>query len=153
MGTAQKDKFENAASSMGERAKGAASEAGTAIKDAVTETGSRAKEAIADAGHKVSETAGYLGKKAEEATSAVGSGLKQMAGSLREHTPDKGMFGAASSAVADTLESGGKYLQQHGMSGIGEDMTNLIRRNPLPAFLIGIGIGFLVAKATHATRS
>jgi hypothetical protein len=31
---------------------------------------------------------------------------------------------------------------------MGEDLTNLIRRNPLPAVLVGIGIGYLLARAT-----
>ena len=29
-------------------------------------------------------------------------------------------------------------------------MTNMIRRNPIPAVLIGIGIGFLLARATRS---
>jgi hypothetical protein len=29
-----------------------------------------------------------------------------------------------------------------------EDFTNLVRRNPIPALLIGVAFGFLVARAT-----
>jgi hypothetical protein len=50
--------------------------------------------------------------------------------------------------VAGALESSGRYLEEQGLSGIGEDLTNLIRRNPLPAILLGIGLGFLLARAT-----
>jgi hypothetical protein len=30
---------------------------------------------------------------------------------------------------------------------MGQDLTNLVRRNPLPAVLLGIGFGFLLARA------
>jgi hypothetical protein len=33
-----------------------------------------------------------------------------------------------------------------------EDVTNLIRRNPIPALLIGIGAGFLLARAMTPRR-
>jgi hypothetical protein len=56
--------------------------------------------------------------------------------------------------VADTLEGGGRYLQEHGLSGIGEDLTNLVRRNPVPAVLLGIGLGlglgYLIARVTSS---
>jgi hypothetical protein len=56
-------------------------------------------------------------------------------------------MGTAASKVADTLERGGRYLQEEGLSGIAGDVTDLIKRNPIPALLVGIGIGFLLAQA------
>jgi hypothetical protein len=112
----------------------------------MTETARNAASAVAE---KASDAASYVGKKAEDATSAVGSGMKSLAGTIRENMPHEGVLGSAGGAVADTLESGGKYLAEHGLSGIGEDITGLIRRNPIPAVLIGIGVGFLLARATR----
>jgi hypothetical protein len=109
-----------------------------------------AKDVAAAAAKKAGEAASCIGHKAEDATSTVGGGMKSLAGSIREHTPREGMLGHATSAVADTLESGGRYLQEHGLSGVGEDVTGLIRRNPIPAVLIGIGIGYLIARATRS---
>jgi hypothetical protein len=60
------------------------------------------------------------------------------------------MMGTAASRVADTLETGGRYLQEHGLSGIGDDFSNLIRRNPIPAVLVGIGVGFLLARSLRS---
>jgi hypothetical protein len=48
--------------------------------------------------------------------------------------------------VAGTLESGGRYLEEQGLGGIAEDVTGLIRRNPIPAVLIGVGLGFMLAR-------
>jgi hypothetical protein len=141
MATIQKD-LHNQASNFGEQAKGTASD-----------VASKAKDIGATATQKASEAASYVGKKADDATGAVGAGMKSVAQTIRENTPDKGMLGSATSAVADTLEQGGRYLQEQGLSGIGTDMTNLIRRNPIPAVLVGIGVGFLLARALTSSRS
>ena len=80
--------------------------------------------------------------------------MKSLAGTIRDKAPGSGMMGNAASTVADTLESGGRYLQEQGLSGIGEDLTNLIRRNPFPALLVGIGVGYLIEGriSTHRNR-
>jgi hypothetical protein len=52
--------------------------------------------------------------------------------------------------MADTLERGGRYLEEEGLRGIGQDLTNVIRRNPIPALLLGIGIGFLIARSLRS---
>jgi hypothetical protein len=57
------------------------------------------------------------------------------------------MLGSASSSLARTLEQGGEYLEHEGLSGISKDLTNVIRRNPIPALCIGIGLGFILARA------
>ena len=52
-------------------------------------------------------------------------------------------------AVARDLE-GAVEAALPRLSGIGEDLTGMIRRNPVPALLIGIGLGFLIARATRS---
>ena len=86
------------------------------------------------------------GQKADAAASAVGEGMTSLAHSIREKAPHEGMIGSASSRVASGLESGGRYLQKEGFHGMMDDLTQLIRSNPLPALLIGVGIGFLLAQ-------
>jgi hypothetical protein len=110
-----------------------------------------AKDLASSVAHSMGEAGSVVGDKANEATSAVGSGMKSLAGSIRQHTPHEGVLGTASASVADSLESGGRYLQEEGLGGMADDVTNLIRRNPIPAVLIGIGLGFMLAKVT--TRS
>jgi hypothetical protein len=97
-----------------------------------------------------SDMASNVGHRVEDATSTVGSGMRNLAGTLRENLPHEGMMGSASSAVADTLERGGRYLEEEGLSGLGEDLTSLIRRNPIPALLVGIGVGFLIARSMRS---
>jgi hypothetical protein len=106
-----------------------------------------AEDAATSLAQKASDAASFVGKKADDAASAVGSGMKSLGETIRDKAPQKGPLGAAGTAVADTLETGGRYLKEHGLSGIGADLTNVIKRNPIPAVLVGIGLGFLIAHA------
>jgi hypothetical protein len=109
-----------------------------------------------DVASNVASTAGDLasnvGKRADDATTAVGGGMKSLAQTIRENAPHGGMVVQASGMVASTLDSSGRYLQDSGLSDIADDVTNVIRRNPIPAVLVGIGIGFLIARATMSRR-
>jgi hypothetical protein len=108
----------------------------------------KASEVASNVTDKAKQAAADLGKRAEDATHTVGGGMKDLAGTIREKSPREGVFGSAASSVASGLECGGQYLQEQGVGGIAEDVTNLIRRNPIPALLIGIGLGFFLARAT-----
>jgi hypothetical protein len=95
---------------------------------------------------KTQGAASFLEEKAEQAAEAVGAGMESLGQSIREHKPEGGVLGNAGEAVAKNLEAGGHYLEEKGLKGIGEDITNMIRRNPVPALLIGVGVGFLLAR-------
>jgi hypothetical protein len=90
--------------------------------------------------------ASFVEEKAEQATHAVGAGMESLGETIREHKPQAGVLSDAGEAVAKKLVAGGHYLEEHGLKGIGEDVTNMIRRNPVPALLIGVGVGFLIAR-------
>jgi len=115
-------------------------------KDTANKAGSFVKDAASTVAHKTEDAASYVAHKAEDATAAVGRNMESLAGTIRSKTPHEGMLGAAGSAVADTLESCGRELEEHGLSGIADDITNTVRRHPVPAILIGIGLGFLLAR-------
>jgi len=88
-----------------------------------------------------------VGERADQAAGTVGSTLQTAADKLRENAPDSGYLGSAARTVSDTLASGGRYLEREQLSGMFDDMTNLIRNNPVPALLIAVGVGFLMARA------
>jgi hypothetical protein len=104
----------------------------------------------ANVGDKAKELVHAVGQKADDVASAVGGGVKSLGDKLRESGPQEGVLGSASSAVAGALERGGEYLKEHGLSGIAEDLTGLIKKNPIPAVLISLGVGFLIARATRS---
>jgi hypothetical protein len=122
--------FKNQANEAAENFKNKANEAASCVTD-------KARQAASD-----------LGKKAEDAAHTVGGGMKTLADTIRDKGPHEGVFGSATSSVAGGLESGGQYLQEHGIGGIAEDLTTMIRRNPIPALLCAVGLGFFLARAT-----
>ncbi len=111
------------------------------------------KDAASSAAHLVGDAGAAIGTKTNQATAAVASGMKSLAGAIRDNLPGDGVVGTASSSVAETLESGGRYLQHEGLGGMARDTATLIRRHPIPAVLVGIGIGFLLAKVSLRSLS
>lgn len=125
------------------------------IKDKAKETAAtvaeKTKEAASGVANKAGQIASTVGDKADNAVESMGTGMKSFAGTLRDNLPDKGMIGGASDSVAGALESGGRYLEEKGLSGIGTDMTEIIKRNPVPAVLLALGLGYLIACATRSS--
>jgi hypothetical protein len=132
----------------------AASQAGERAKEAAAGVGAKAREAASAVGELVSSAASAVGstvsKSADRMTSATGSGVRHLGETIKEKGPHSGMFGGASRAVGDTLEEGGQYLEKAGLSGMFEDCTELIRRNPVPAILLGVGLGFLLGRTLRS---
>ena len=77
--------------------------------------------------------------------------MKAAADAIRHNAPHDGRLGQASTAVAQSLTDTGAYLEREGLEGIAKDITTLIKKNPIPALMIGIGLGFLVARASSRT--
>lgn len=122
------------------------------MQDALRDKGGQmvdsAKDMAANVGEKAKDMACSIAGKAEDTTHAVGSGIQSLGSTVRERLPHTGVVGAAAGTLADGLESSGHYLQEEGLKGISEDLTNMIRRNPVPAMLVGVAVGFLIARVT-----
>jgi ElaB/YqjD/DUF883 family membrane-anchored ribosome-binding protein len=135
------------APSVKDKAYEEASALATKAKDAASCTVQKTKDVASSVVQQVEDMASTIGHKAEGAVDSVGGGMKSLAGSIRDKAPENGVLGNAASGVAGTLESGGAYLQEQNLRGMAEDATSLIRRYPLQAILVGVGVGFLVARA------
>lgn len=138
------------ASQAYDKTKDVAGQAYDKAKDVAGQAYDKAKEAAASVGGMVSNAASSVGKTAENLTTSTGASIKHLGETLGEKAPHEGMIGTASQTVANSLRDSGKYLEEAGLSGIGEDLTELIRRNPVPAILVGIGIGFLMGRVLRS---
>jgi ElaB/YqjD/DUF883 family membrane-anchored ribosome-binding protein len=138
----------HAASDVKNKAQDLGSTAMHQAKETTSNLADKAKDAASAVGHRMSDAANYAGQKADDATSAAGSSLKNLASQVRQRGPHEGMLGSATEGVAGALDRTGEYLREQGLSGMTNDFTNLVRRNPIPALLIGVAFGFLVARAT-----
>lgn len=121
---------------------GAAGDKLNKAQQAGSEAADKAKDALSSA-------AGAVGEAADAGAAAVGGGIKSLAGTIRDKGPHEGMLGDATSTVAKGLEQTGKYLQKEGVTGMADDLSEMIKRNPIPAVLVGIGIGFMLAQLTR----
>jgi len=110
----------------------------------------KAKSMASDVADSARHMASGAGQAAENATSRLGEGVSSLAGQVRDHGPHGGTFGSATEAVASTLDRGGRYLQDEGLSGMADDVTQMIRKNPIPALFIALGVGFLLARVTRS---
>jgi hypothetical protein len=140
----------NKARDTAEHVRDTASSVAERARDTASSLAGQTRDAASSAARTAGNVASNLGERADEATTSVGSGMQSLAGSIRGSAPQGGVMGTAASKVADALESSGRYLQEHGVRDIGNDLANLIRRNPIPSLLVGIGIGYLIARATRS---
>jgi ElaB/YqjD/DUF883 family membrane-anchored ribosome-binding protein len=132
-------------------------------KERAREAASGATQKAQDLMHKAQETASNVAQKAQDAASTaqqrtdealsnVGEKMSSLAGTLRQSAPQGGSLGTAASAVADRLEAGGSYLQEHGLEDMAGEMATLVRRYPMQAVLVGLGVGFLLGQAFSSRR-
>jgi len=134
--------MENQGSNLTEQAKGVAEN----VKDKAKQAGEYVKDKAGQAGE-------FVRDKADQAAGTAGKGMESLAGTIRDKGPQQGFLGRATSTVADTLDRTGKYLEDQGVSGMAGDLTTLIKNHPLPAVLVGIGLGFMLARLTTSSRS
>jgi len=140
----------DAVANVADRTKEATSSAVDRTRDVASHAVDRARDMAGQVADKAKDAASAAGHKAEQVTDKVGSGLSSAADSIRQHAPDSGMLHRAADKVADTLDSSGRYIKEEGLGGMANDLTELIKRNPIPALLVGICLGALIGRATRS---
>jgi uncharacterized protein YjbJ (UPF0337 family) len=86
---------------------------------------------------------------AVQPVSAVGEKIGSLADVIREKAPHEGAVGTAATAVAEKLNVAGSYLQEKDLNHVLSDVSSMIRRYPVPSLLVGLGIGYLLARSTR----
>jgi hypothetical protein len=141
---------QDAAHAAGQKAQEVAHTAADKVRDVAQQAGQKAEDLAHTASEKVKDAAHTAGQKAEDATASLGGTLRSAAEKVRSSTPQEGMIGRASDAVAGALDQSGQYLQEKNLSGMADDLTEMIRRNPIPAVLCGVGVGFLIGRSLRS---
>lgn len=60
----------------------------------------------------------------------------------------QGAISTAATSVADGLGSVSSYLQEKEVTEMATDLTALIRRYPVQSFVVGVGLGYILARLT-----
>jgi len=103
------------------------------VQDMASNVADKAKDMASNVADKAKQVAGTVTDKADSAVSSAGSGIQNLAGQIRDRGPQSGVLGSATSTVASTLENTGKYLEEQGVTGMADDLTNMIKQYPIPA--------------------
>ena len=115
-------------------------------REAAASAGEMASHAASAVGEMAAQAACEVGREADNLSVRAGIGIQGLGDRLSKSAPQTGLMGNASQAVAKTVKDGGEYLQGAKLSGMTEDIAQLIRRNPIPAVLIAIGLGWFVGR-------
>jgi len=152
--TTRKDQFpsqaKDAAHNVADKAKDAASSVADKARDTAHNVADAARDAATHAGQAIRDTASTVGRKAEDWTSTAGHKVESLGDTVRHQGPNSGMLGKATEGLAEGLESVGGYMSDKNLSGMMGDVTDLIKRNPIPALLVGLGIGYLLGKSLRS---
>jgi hypothetical protein len=105
-------------------------------------------EIVDDARAKAAEVGDAAANKVDSAMTATGEQMSTLAQSVRENAPE-GKAGEVASKAADALDRGGEYLQTADLQMVRGDLERVIREHPIESLLVGVGIGYLVARATR----
>ncbi len=108
-----------------------------------------ATETVAGMAAKVQEFGVTAASTASEAATAVGEQIGSLAGAIRDHAPRDGAMATAATTVAGGLESASTYLKEKDYENLAADLTALVRNYPVQALLVGVGVGYLLARGTR----
>ena len=87
--------------------------------------------------------------RADAATTTVGEKMTDAAQTIRQNAPASGTLGNVADTAATTLDRAGTYLQQQDLADMRSDLEGIIRRHPIESLLVGLGVGYLLARSTR----
>ena len=116
------------------------------VQRRLQEYGDKTGGVVATMSAKAREFGATAAKKASEAAPVIGGKMKSLASAIRGKAPHEGKIGTTATKVAGGLESASCYLQEKKFDHLGEDVRGLVRRYPLQSLLVGVGLGFLLAR-------
>jgi hypothetical protein len=88
--------------------------------------------------------------KAYDATSGLTSHVQDLAttvGDMTRHTVEQ-----ASEKVSEAVHAGKEYFSNHSLKDMGAEIPSLIRKYPIPALLIGLGVGAYLTRSNRRGR-
>jgi hypothetical protein len=115
-------------------------------QNAVEDVRAKAAQAVDVAEEKVAKVGEKVNDNLDSAMTSVGGQMNTLAQTVREKAPE-GKVGDVAYTAADALERGGRYLQDADTSMVRSDLENIIRRYPMESLLVGLGVGYLLARS------
>ncbi len=127
---------QHAGNQHGQHAAGGQTSGGQSTASTLADMASQGREKVRDAANAASEGIGHAAEKVQRwAQDAYGVSSEQV--------------GEAADKVQQWAGDAYGYTADH-MKDFGQELTSFVRRNPVPALLIGFGVGMLLGRASRA---
>ena len=121
--------------------------------DTVSDKAQQVASDVKDKAQQVADKAQDIGQqavdRADDATTTVGEKMTDVAQTIRDKAPMSGPVANAADTAANTLERAGSYLQEQDLADMRSDLEGIIRRHPIESLLVGLGVGYLLARSTR----
>ncbi len=114
------------------------------VQEIASGVAQKAQDWAANVADKAQETAAAAVDRTNDGIAAVGHGMSALGTRVRDAGPKNGMLGSAATTVADKLQAGGHYLEEHSIKDMGKDMTDIVRHHPIQALVVSFGLGCLL---------
>jgi hypothetical protein len=118
-----------------------------AARDKAAGLADQAQEAGAQIADKAQQIGSQVADKADAAATTVGEKLTDVAQTIRDKAPASGPVADAADTAAETLQRAGTYLREQDLADVRTDLEGLIRRHPIESLLVGLGVGYLLARS------
>jgi len=122
----------------------AANDAKGKIQELPSSAAQQVENVASDVSHKAQEWAAAAVDKTNDGIAVVGHQMTALGGTVRETAPQNGVIGSAATTVANQVQAGGHYLEEHGLGDMGKDLTAMIRHYPIRSVLVGFGLGCML---------
>lgn len=112
---------------------------------ATAEMAQQAKNAVGAVGERVRDLGTNVNTGAEQVRTSVAEGMESVAETIQHRAPEEGPLASAATSTADNVESAANYVRDNDFAKMSQDLAAIVRRYPLPALLVGVGLGYLMA--------
>jgi hypothetical protein len=130
---------QNAGGNVADKARDIARSATETARDAATGVMERARDA-----------AGTVADRAKEMAGSAADTAREWASGAVDSVKDSDVVNKAGEYVSEAWETGSRYFQEHSFKDMADDVAGVIRRNPIPALLVGVGLGFILARSLRS---
>jgi len=117
------------------------------VKDTAQQVTDKAQEVGSQLADKAQDLGTQAVDRADAATTTVGEKMTDAAQTIRAKAPTSGPLADAAVTAADSLEQAGSYLKEQDLSDMRADVEGIIRRYPVQSLLVGLGVGYLLARS------
>jgi hypothetical protein len=95
---------------------------------------------------KAGDLAERVSTSADSAIDTLGERIGDVGESISDRTSGMGWMERAGHAVAGGLQDAGRYMKRQNLRGMVMDVGGVMRRNPGKTILVGLGVGYLIAR-------